>query len=152
MADTIFHLTHKPRGLKTYWLKSLSSILKRRYRLTSPISIVFVSPAAIAKLNLRHRGIDAATDVLSFQLSRSHPVARRVTAKGQPPAFLGEIVICWSMLKQQAVERGLPLSTEFKILTIHGALHLLGYEHDKPAERFRMSRTENSIFKALANK
>ena len=78
-------------------------------------------------LNRAYRNKDYATDVLSF------PVFGTTTpsAGGNAEAmFLGDIVIATGVAQRQAEEAGHPVSTELKVLALHGLLHLLGYDHE----------------------
>ena len=77
-------------------------------------------------LNRQFRGKDYATDVLSF------PSEQR--------GFLGDIVIATGVLTRQARHAGHPIATELRVLSLHGLLHLLGYDHD--ADDGKMARVE----------
>jgi len=86
-------------------------------------AIVFVSDAAMRKLNRQFRGKDSATDVLSFP--------------SQPESFeadtatnVGEIVISLDRAQSQAKENGLTLVNEVEQLILHGLLHLCGHDHE----------------------
>lgn len=79
-------------------------------------------------MNLRHRGIDAATDVLSFPAPPT-PGRRRM---------LGDIAIARPTADRQAELRGASVGDEIAMLAIHGALHLLGYEDESEEGRDRM--------------
>ena len=103
-------------------------------------SIVFVSDAAIRKLNQQFRGKDSATDVLSFPM--------------QPEAFeagnetdLGEIVISLDRAQTQAKENGLTLVNEVEQLILHGLLHLYGHDHE--TDDGEMNRLELKIRRKL---
>ena len=103
-------------------------------------TIVFVSDAAIRKLNQQFRGKDSATDVLSFP--------------SQPEAFeagnetnLGEIVISLDRAQAQAKDNGLTLANEVEQLILHGLLHLCGHDHE--TDDGEMNRLELKIRKKL---
>jgi probable rRNA maturation factor len=100
--------------------------LIRHYDLKRPeLSLAFVGDAEIRRLNRKFRKKDKATDVLSFPLSEE-------AADGK--FYLGDIVISVPTAKRQAAEIGHPLERELEYLTIHGFLHLLGYDHDDGPE------------------
>jgi probable rRNA maturation factor len=100
--------------------------LIRYYDLKRPeLSLAFVGDAEIRRLNRKFRKKDKTTDVLSFPLSEE-------AADGK--FYLGDIVISAPTAKRQAAEIGHPLERELEYLTIHGFLHLLGYEHDEAEE------------------
>jgi probable rRNA maturation factor len=103
------------------------------------VSIALVSDARSRALNRRYRGKDYATDVLSFpavarvNLSRAWAgQARRSSIRWTPTsAFLGDIVIARGVARRQAREAGHDEPTEWRVLALHGLLHLLGYDHER---------------------
>jgi probable rRNA maturation factor len=96
------------------------------------VSVAVVSDRRMRALNRQFRGKDAVTDVLSFP----------VTTGGD---FLGDIVIASGRAVRQAAEAGHSLSTELKVLALHGLLHLMGYDHD--ADAGAMARVESRLRK-----
>lgn len=97
-------------------------------------------------LNRRHRGIDAATDVLSFPL---HPPAAFVRTGAtrprptrDPELMLGDVVISLDTARRQAAAYDAPLGRELERLLIHGILHLCGHDHLVAREARRMEREE----------
>jgi probable rRNA maturation factor len=117
--------------------------LIRHYDLKRPeLSLVFVGDAEIRRLNRKFRKKDKATDVLSFPL-------RERAADGK--FYLGDIIIALPTARRQAAEIGHPLERELEYLTIHGFLHLLGYEHDEGHEEEETKMRERyASGKALA--
>ena len=103
-------------------------------------TIVFVSDAAIRKLNRQFRGKDYATDVLSFP---SQPEAFETDAETN----LGEIVISLDRAQAQAKESGLTYVNEVEQLILHGLLHLRGYDHQ--TDQGEMNRLELKLRKKL---
>lgn len=96
-------------------------------------------------LNIRWRGVDRSTDVLSFPLYSS---AREFPPEGDFP--LGDIVIDPSVARRQAEERGIALEEELRRLVVHGLLHLLGYDHEKDAAGARrMRRRERELLNRM---
>ena len=83
------------------------------------LSITFVSRATISHLNRRYLGHHGATDVISFGLGR---VGRR-------GAVVGDVYICAEVARDNARRRGISAGEELLRLVVHGALHVLGYEH-----------------------
>jgi probable rRNA maturation factor len=98
-------------------------------RARGTVTIALVSDRRVRALNRQYRGIDRATDVLSFPAApgrtRSHPIAPGRTG------FLGDIVIARGVAARQAREIGHDERTEWRVLALHGLLHLLGYDHDR---------------------
>ena len=82
-------------------------------------------------LNRRYRGVNRATDVLSFPGERR---ARTVTATGR---FLGDIVIARGVARRQARAARHTEAIELRVLALHGLLHLLGYDHERDDGRMR---------------
>jgi probable rRNA maturation factor len=87
------------------------------------LTIVFVSDAAMRKLNLQFRGRDYATDVLSFP-------AQPESFERENTQDLGEVVISLERAARQANEHGLTVGREIRQLILHGLLHLCGYDHE----------------------
>lgn len=96
-------------------------------------------------LNRSYRRKDSATDVLSFPASDS---GRRTADSGRRPAdsdSLGDIVIATGVARRQAREAGHAYQAELRVLALHGLLHLLGYDHERRADRGRMARAEAGL-------
>ncbi|MGB9893377.1 MAG: rRNA maturation RNase YbeY, partial [Candidatus Saccharicenans sp.] len=107
-------------------IKTLLEKLSRHYRLRkAEIVVSLVGPVAIRALNKKYRHKDQPTDVLSFSLWEKGPDGK---------FYLGDIIICPEVAKKQARKQGHSLLREVEILTIHGFLHLLGFEHFKGIE------------------
>lgn len=104
-----------------------------------PISCVLTHDAHIRQLNKKYRNIDKTTDVLSFELSDAiHPEAH----------YCGEIYISVDRARQQAKAHNRSLQEEITHLTVHGTLHLLGFEHDT-SEGYTQMQTEESKYLTL---
>lgn len=86
-------------------------------------SIVFVDEEKIQYLNKNYRNIDKVTDVISFAFEDSGNIVYNNVR------FLGEIYICIPKMIAQAIEYGHSETRELAFLTVHGLLHLLGYDH-----------------------
>lgn len=82
------------------------------------IELIITDAHEMREINKEHRGIDKATDVLSFPY------------EAMPMIPLGSIVICREYIEQKAIEFGHTNDDEFALLFIHGLLHLLGYDHE----------------------
>lgn len=104
------------------------------------------------KLNLRYRGLDKTTDVLSFPLADQ--ATDWVTKKGVllPGNALGDIVVSIPRAVAQAETYGVSFRNELLRLLIHGLLHLIGYDHEKTAyQKKRMQTKERELIDALAS-
>lgn len=100
----------------------------------SDLAIMFVDPEPIAELHERWMNLDGPTDVMSFPMDELRPGDGRTTVEG----VLGDIVICPWVASQQAAAAGHSAMEEMLLLTIHGILHLLGYDHVTPEQERQM--------------
>jgi probable rRNA maturation factor len=101
-------------------------------RLKGEVTVLLTTDAAIRKLNRQFRGKNKATDVLSFP-------AEGIGAE----ELAGDLAISVATAVKQAVEQGHSLSTEIKVLVLHGLLHLAGYDHE--ADEGKMARRERLL-------
>jgi probable rRNA maturation factor len=115
--------------IKVRRFERLVNRLLRRYRRgRADVVLAFVGTATIRRLNRTFRGKDEVTDVLSF------PGAGGAGRGPDGRLYLGDIVVCVPRASRQAAELGQSLEAELAYLTIHGFLHLLGYEHGRGHE------------------
>lgn len=106
--------------------RDLLARLIRFYKLDSvAVTLAFVVNREMRRLNRKYLEKDAPTDVLSFPIGEDGPDGIH---------YLGDIIISPSLAMKQCLRRPHGLERELEILTIHGFLHLLGYEHDKGLE------------------
>ena len=99
--------------------------------------------ASIRKLNKAYRGLDEATDVLSFE---NDFIDLETGAR-----FIGDIVISIEKAQAQAAERGFSLQEELEMLLVHAVLHLNGYDHMEEADLEEMGSLQDEILIAIAN-
>ena len=107
------------------------------------VSLSFVDEAAIAELNERHMGKQGPTDVLSFPIE-DEPLELVPEGEAAPLTLLGDIVVCPAVAARNAPEHGQSTEDELALLCVHGALHLLGWDHvvDQEAERMEAREAE----------
>jgi probable rRNA maturation factor len=105
------------------------------------LGVRVVGPAESRRLNVRYRGRDKPTNVLSF------PAVEVPAGSGERP--LGDLVICPQVLRAEAREQRKSLRAHWAHLVVHGTLHLIGYDHMHPAEATRMERREISVLRQL---
>jgi probable rRNA maturation factor len=98
------------------------------------LTIVIVDDAQIQALNRDYREIDAPTDVLSFAAHEGEPSV----LPDEAALYLGDVVISFPTASAQAQEAGHTVNDELTLLTVHGCLHLLGYDHAEEADAARM--------------
>jgi len=103
-------------------------------------AIVLSEDAELRALNRRWRGKDKPTNVLSFPSGAAGPGGR---------LLLGDVVLAFQTLAREADEAGKPLSDHLSHLVVHGVLHLMGYDHERPAEARRMEALEVKVLAGL---
>jgi probable rRNA maturation factor len=116
-----------------------SAALGRRAR-GGELEVCLVGAAESARLNERYRGRARPTNVLSF------PAA---PLPGGAPQPLGELILCPKVLRAEARSQDKPLRAHWAHLIVHGTLHLIGYDHEAPAEARRMERREIAVLRRL---
>ena len=132
------------------------------------VSLLLTDDATVRELNRQYRGLDEATDVLSFSAEHAghwqgeeSPSALMGAGRGESnslpdfpipddePPPLGDIVISVTQAIRQADEQGVELRQELALLIVHGALHLLGHDHYDDGERDEMQRLERAALAAI---
>jgi probable rRNA maturation factor len=116
------------------------------------LGVRVVGSAESRRLNARYRGKDKPTNVLSFapygpraprppsRLGRA--ASRSPRSAGRPPLPLGDLVICAQLVRAE-------LRAHWAHLVVHGALHLIGYDHEQDAAAKRMERREVAVLRRL---
>ena len=94
--------------------------------------------------NRPYRGKDYPTNVLSFPAERPPGLPKNARFP-----LLGDLVICAPVVAREAAEQRKPLSAHYAHLTVHGALHLLGWDHDNEADAHAMEQLEREILAGL---
>jgi probable rRNA maturation factor len=117
------------------------------------LGVRVVGAAESRRLNARYRGKDKPTNVLSFPPA---PLPRRAvgaaaarTVRDGDTCPLGDLVICAQVVRSEARQQGKPLAAHWAHLVVHGALHLIGYDHEREAEAKRMERREIAVLRRL---
>jgi probable rRNA maturation factor len=109
------------------------------------ISVLLCPNEYIHRLNLQYRHIDRPTDVLSFALNEGEDA----DYDGPDANLLGDIIISLDKVKEQAEEFGHSFERELAYLTIHGMLHILGYDHMTAEDKVEMRKEEEFILQRL---
>jgi probable rRNA maturation factor len=112
------------------------------------LALAVTDDAVLHDLNRRYRGVDAPTDVLAFA-SADEGQEKFVSPPDGPP-YLGDVIISYPQARQQAMEAGHTVQAELLLLTVHGVLHLLGYDDAALEQRKEMWSVQAAILKALA--
>ncbi len=113
--------------------------LKREKVKNATFSIVFVDNEKIQELNKNYRQIDRITDVISFAFEDNEDIVYNNMR------FLGEIFICIPRMIEQALEYGHSETRELAFLTVHGLLHLLGYDHMTKEDEMVMFKIQEEV-------
>ena len=140
--DEQFQGRVQPASLR---LAALSPLIHQQVEEACELVVVVTDDEALRMLNRRHRGVDAPTDVLAF------PDETRGPFVGAPglPRYLGDVIISFSRAEAQAQEAGHAVQAELQLLTVHGVLHLLGYDDESEEQRARMWAVQAEIVEAL---
>ena len=130
-------ITPAVRGLVT---RAINATLKaEEFERSAEVSVTLVDLEEIHALNLEQRGVDRATDVLSFPIFDED-------FDNDEMAVLGDIVLCPKKAEEQANEFGHTFEREIAFLTVHSTLHLLGYDHlDEGPQKKQMRGREEAI-------
>ena len=140
--------------LEVSWLQSVAEQVLTAQGVSSEVELglVITSQERVQELNRSYLGKDEPTDVLAFSM---------LPAGGELPPFvpppdgllhLGEVIIAYPQAVIQAKEHGNAIKKEIAILIIHGVLHLLGYEDEKPELKRQMTSKEREILDYIEDK
>lgn len=94
-----------------------------------------VDEDTIAQLNAQWMGKEGPTDVLAFPMDELRP---GLVTEEPEEGVLGDLMLCPAVAERQAAEAGHGTDAEIELLTVHGILHLLGYDHAEPEEHAEM--------------
>ena len=123
--------------------KWVAAALENRIR-EADLAIRIVGAKEARALNRHYRGKDYATNVLSFpaELPEGLP-------KGVKLPLLGDLVLCAPVIAREALEQGKPVGAHYAHLTVHGTLHLLGWDHEDAREAEAMEQLEREILAGM---
>lgn len=116
------------------------------------VGLTITDDVGIRELNRDHRGIDNATDILSFPLQQYKVPEELALQFPQPPGEplpLGDVVISYPRAEEQAGSYGHSLDRELAFLVVHGLMHLLGYDHEVASDAERMRAQEEAVLGRL---
>ncbi len=126
------------------------------------VSLLVTGDETVRELNAEYRGLDETTDVLSFSADHQGHWEGDGEGPDQPaidegfvlppgiPQPLGEIVVSLPQARRQAVDHGVSPVSELAHLVVHGALHLVGYDHVEPEETAQMQALEREALESLS--
>jgi probable rRNA maturation factor len=111
------------------------------------LAVTAVTLDAMSELHERWMDEPGPTDVMSFPMDELVEESRRPDAPDMGPQLLGDIVLCPEFARPQARRAGHSLADELHLLTVHGVLHLLGYDHAEPDEEREMFALQNTLLR-----
>jgi probable rRNA maturation factor len=113
------------------------ALTRMRIHPLSELSVIVVDTAAMEQLHIQWMDEPGPTDVLSFPMDELRP-ARAEDDNEPVPGLLGDVVLCPEVAERQAKDAAHATAEELRLLTTHGILHLLGYDHAEPEEEAEM--------------
>ncbi|KHL12121.1 putative rRNA maturation factor [Mumia flava] len=99
------------------------------------VTMIVVDPDTMTQYNEKWMHKDGPTDVLSFPIDELRPGSDDIEAE---EGYLGDMLLCPEVAAKDAAAEGLELGSHLELLTVHGVLHLLGYDHAEPDEHREM--------------
>jgi len=130
------------RALCITAVEAAIALAKPRLKRQAEVSLVLADDALVRRLNRQWRRIDAPTDVLSFAAEEQAPAP-------QAPFLLGDVILAFETVSEAAEQQGKPLADHLRHLVVHGVLHLLGYDHQRPDEAEEMEALETRVLARL---
>src|ERR1700683_660773 len=128
-------LWKEPRVVKSLIRRAVNEAAAAVSTSGAELAIVLTNDSAIRLLNRDWRGKDAATNVLSFPAQNG---------SGEPP-LIGDIVLAYETIAREARDEGKPFAHHVAHLTVHGFLHLNGYDHQRRKDAEEMERLQRKI-------
>lgn len=142
MIDVQTELMNLPEGAEDLIRRAVQAVFTRGGAKGSACVLV-TDAEEIQQLNAGYRNIDRVTDVLSF------PAWEGEAVLCPPDGYLGDIAICLERAEEQAAEYGHTLTRELAFLSVHGALHLMGYDHMTKEDEAVMTALQEEILNDL---
>jgi len=149
MTISIF-ASPKLRRLSAPLRALIRTALAAEGRRAREVAVMLTDDAELRALNREWRCIDRATDVLSFSYDEAGAgeTVRREARRVSRVPVNGDVVISLDRVRDQARRYRVSEGAELARLVIHGALHLAGLDHQRPAERRRMRKREDAVLRA----
>ncbi|MDN4174425.1 rRNA maturation RNase YbeY [Nocardioides sp. SOB77] len=139
-------LDESGHALDVRWLADLSRFVMDRMRVhpMAELCIKAVDEATIAELNEQWMDKEGPTDVLAFPMDELRP---GLVDEEPEEGVLGDLVLCPEIAEKQGGTAGHGKDAEIELLTVHGILHLLGYDHAEPEEHKEMFGLQDELLK-----
>lgn len=132
-----------PASIEQRLTETITRLLGELDRCQRYLSLYFCSPDTIAELNHTWRNKNRPTDLLSWLYDTNDP------GPAIPDEPWGELIYCLPVIKKQAMDSGWELEVELLRLTVHGLVHLMGYDHESEAEEAEMLGFEKKLLKLI---
>lgn len=126
------------------WLRGALRCSERTRGTRFEVSVRIVDEPEIQRLNADYRGKDTPTNVLAFPVERA--IANLTATQEARP--LGDLVVCAPVIAREAQEQDKRHDAHWAHILVHGMLHLLGYDHERPEEAFEMESLEARVLAA----
>jgi probable rRNA maturation factor len=107
------------------------------------LTVIVTGDDQMEALNREYRGVESTTDVLAFPAGYTDPDSGSL--------YLGDVLISYPQAVEQAAQGGHPVAQEIQLLTVHGVLHLLGYDDEVESQKDRMWEAQSKILSQLQN-
>jgi probable rRNA maturation factor len=121
-----------------------SALVTAQATAPAALTVVITDTQTVQTLNAQHRGKYAPTDVLSYPAEQDP-----TTLEPDEPPYLGDVLIALPVAEQQARDAGHSRQDELNLLTVHGVLHLLGYDHETPDDQAQMWAAQSAALDGL---
>lgn len=138
MIDIIFESEFENNAAAENIIRKAAQAALTHNGVFASVNITVVDKERIHELNVSFRNVDRPTDVLSFP---SWDGSQFDVTDG----FLGDIAICMPVAQEQAKEYGHSFERELAFLTVHGMLHIMGYDHITPPQEEKMLKIQEEI-------
>lgn len=123
--------------LEGYLWRIHAAACAREAALGADMALLLTDDERLRVLNRRFRGVDKATNVLSFPSGGAHS------------RYLGDIALAYGVCRSEAEEKGISIADHTAHLIVHGLLHLVGYDHESDDDAERMEGLETQILASL---
>lgn len=136
------------------WFESVVRDILKAEEVSPPyeVSLVLTDEATVHSLNVTYRNVDSPTDVIAFYAEPQSAAEQEFVLPGDGVRRLGDVVISFPQAIEQALEAGHSVERELTLLTIHGVLHLLGYDHERPDDAPVMRGREAALLEEYRGK
>lgn len=116
------------------------------------MAVILVSSEQIAEYNRQFMDREGPTDVLAFPLEDLEPGMVPAPVANQPPLSLGDVFLCPAEIRRHAADEEIPFEDYLYLLTAHGILHLLGYDHGDDEDADLMQKREEELLALVGRK